>query len=342
MRNHRSMKRGFTLIELLVVIAIIAILIALLLPAVQQAREAARRTQCKNNLKQLGLALHNYHDTHNIFPIQAGMNNQTDSNHPVANTQPWVAGAHRKGSVLVQLLPFIEQAPLYSRLPFAGQPVWPTQGGNNGNDVDAFIFDVANGLRTLRIPGYLCPSDTISVNVDRAHANYMVSMGNQRMSDNGGWCANRWPGNDLGTGATVGHGTTINLAQISGCFARGGAAARMKDITDGTSNVILMAESRPDCNDHGAQGWFNSNGTFALATTAPINFMTCRNKPGYAPATCGDWSNWQTSMGIKSLHIGGAQVLMGDGSVHFISENIDYMNLQRLGDRRDGQVASIQ
>lgn len=327
MKNRSSRSKGFTLIELLVVIAIIAILIALLLPAVQQAREAARRTQCKNNLKQLGLALHNYHDTFNIFPIQAGLANiGTDVAHPRPN-QPWTGGRHRKGSMLVQLLPYIEQANLYNQIPFA-------------NDVDAWFFNVANGVRTQNIPAFLCPSDTISVNRDRAHANYMASMGHQRMSDRSGWCANQWPGNTLGTGANAGHGTSINIAQISGIFARGAAAAKMRDITDGTTNTILMAESRPDCNDHGAQGWFSSNGTFMLATTAPINFNTCRNKPGYMPRTCNDWSSWQTSGGIKSLHTGGAQALMCDGSVHFLSENMDYLTLQRLGDRRDGQVVN--
>jgi len=321
--------KGFTLIELLVVIAIIAILIALLLPAVQQAREAARRTQCKNNLKQLGLALHNYHDVHLMFAIQSGLaNTANDPNHPTCN-QPWCGGRHRKGSMLVQLLPFIEQASLYNQIPF-------------DQDVDAWFFDTANGVRTQKIPAFLCPSDTISVNLDRAHANYMASMGNQRMSDRSGWCANQWPGNTLGTGATPGHGTTIQIGQISGIFARGAAAAKIRDVTDGTSNTILMGESRPDCNDHGAQGWFAANGTFALATTAPINFNTCRNKPGYAANTCNDWSSWQTSMGIKSLHTGGAQVLMCDGSVHFLSENMDYETLQRLGDRRDGLVVNWQ
>jgi prepilin-type N-terminal cleavage/methylation domain-containing protein/prepilin-type processing-associated H-X9-DG protein len=320
MKSIRSVARGFTLIELLVVIAIIAILIALLLPAVQQAREAARRTQCRNNLKQLGLALHNYHDVHNIFAIQSGL--------AVDGQQPWQAGRHRKGSLLVQLLPYIEQAPLYGKIDFGG-------------DVDAWFLATANGVRTLNIPAYLCPSDTITINLDRAHANYLGSMGHQRMSDNAGWCSNQYPGNTLGTGATVGHGTTIQMSQISGIFARGAAAARMRDITDGTSNVIMMAESRPDCNDHGAQGWFNANGTFALATTAPINWNTCRSKPGYRASSCNAWDNWQTSMGIKSQHVGGAQILMCDGSVHFISENMDYMTLQRLGDRRDGGVTSF-
>jgi len=313
-------KQGFTLIELLVVIAIIAILIALLLPAVQQAREAARRTQCKNNLKQLGLAMHNYHDTHNKFPMQSGL--------AVAGQQNWEAGIHRKGSTLVQLLPFIEQAPLYGRIDFNG-------------DVDAWFSNAANGVRALNIPAYLCPSDTITVNTNLAHTNYLVSMGHQRMSDNGGWCANRYPGNTLGTGADIGHGTTLDMGRISGVFARSAASARMRDITDGLSNTILMGESRPNCNDHGASGWWNANSVFALATTAPINFNTCQGKPGYAANTCNAWNNWQTSMGIKSLHTGGAQVLMGDGSVHFISENIDYRNLQLLGDRRDGQVVNF-
>ena len=101
---------GFTLIELLVVIAIIAILIALLLPAVQQAREAARRTQCKNNLKQIGLALHNYHDVYNMLPAGAYWNVPLDTNCPAAN--------HQKGSIMIRLLPYIDQAPLFNQWNF--------------------------------------------------------------------------------------------------------------------------------------------------------------------------------------------------------------------------------
>lgn len=313
---HPVKRRAFTLIELLVVIAIIAILIALLLPAVQQAREAARRSQCKNNLKQLGLAMHNYHDTFGYFAIGSGLN---------GTLNPWAAGNHRKGSQLVKILPYVDQAPLYNRIPWE-------------QDVDAWFFNTANGVRNHNVPTFLCPSDTITINTDRAHSNYLCSMGNQRMSDRSGWCSNQYPGNTLGTGSDVGHGSTLDMGRISGMFARFASATKLRDVTDGTTNVILMAESRPNCNDHGAGGWFSGNSMFALATTAPINYPTCRNEPGYVANSCNDWSNWQTSMGIKSRHVGGAQVLMVDGSVHFLSENIDYDMLQRLGDRRDGQV----
>ncbi|MFG0333989.1 MAG: DUF1559 domain-containing protein [Maioricimonas sp. JB049] len=308
-------RRAFTLIELLVVIAIIAILIALLLPAVQQAREAARRSQCKNNLKQLGLAMHNYHDTHGMFAVGSGLD---------STLNPWAGGAHRKGSQLVKILPYVDQAPLYNRIPFEA-------------DVDAWFFDVNNGVRTMAIPTFLCPSDTISVNTDRAHSNYLCSMGNQRMSDRGGWCSNQFPGDTLGTGSSVGHGSTLDMGKISGMFARFASSARMRDAVDGTSNVILMGESRPNCNDHGSGGWFHGNAMFALATTAPINYPTCRDEPGYVADSCNAWDNWQTSMGIKSRHEGGAHVLMTDGSVHFLSENADYDMIQRLGDRADGQ-----
>lgn len=218
----RHGRRAFTLIELLVVIAIIAILIALLLPAVQQAREAARRSQCKNNLKQLGLAMHNYHDTFGMFAIGSGLD---------STLNPWAAGVHRKGSQLVKILPYVDQAPLYNRIPWEG-------------DVDAWFFDTANGVRTMAIPTFLCPSDTISVNTDRSHSNYLCSMGNQRMSDRSGWCSNQFPGNTLGTGSDVGHGSTLDMGRISGMFCRFASAARIRDAVDGTSNVILMGESR--------------------------------------------------------------------------------------------------
>lgn len=300
---------GFTLIELLVVIAIIAILVALLLPAVQQAREAARRSQCKNNLKQLGLALHNYHDTAGMFPngtVRA----------------PWQGGPDRTGSQLVQLLPYIDQQTLYNRIPFE-------------QDVDAWFFDTSNGVRTFQPPVLECPSDTSTVRPDRAHTDYAVSMGAQRMSSNGGWCT-RFPGNVFGTGPT-GHGSSNDPGNISGVFSRLAWAASFRDITDGTSNTIAMGESRAQCNDHLAGGWFHGNAPFAAATTAPINFQTCRGEPGYQAASCNAWDNWQTSMGFKSQHEGGAHMLMCDGSVHFVSENVDYMTYQRLGDRRDGQ-----
>ena len=132
-------RRGFTLIELLVVIAIIAVLIALLLPAVQQARESARRTQCKNNLKQLGLALHNYHDTHNFFPP--------------GNVASQVGGWGPSWWIFI--LPYIDQAPVYSSLTFDGsQPGWSCCGDASG---------VANGavMRRAKINAAICPSSPL-------------------------------------------------------------------------------------------------------------------------------------------------------------------------------------
>lgn len=336
MLRHRQGRVGFTLIELLVVIAIIAILIALLLPAVQQAREAARRTQCRNNMHQLGLALHNYHDVFGIFPVGTGLDHHTQGSVDYCNNlggsaalwssqgcNPWTGGAWRKGSHLLKLMPYLDQAPLYNRVPW-------------GIDVDAWLFNTANNVRKHTVPSLLCPSDTILVNVDRAHTNYMMSMGAQRMSDRGGWCGNVYPGNVFGHGS-IGHGSTSDPSRISGMFSRFCWAAKIRDVTDGTSQTIMMMESRPNCNDHLAGGWFHGNSNFAAATTAPINFLTCRNEPGYVPNSCNDWSNWQTSMGAKSRHEGGAFFLLADGSVHFISETIDYMTYQRLGDRYDGE-----
>jgi prepilin-type N-terminal cleavage/methylation domain-containing protein len=327
--------RGFTLIELLVVIAIIAILIALLLPAVQQAREAARRTQCKNNIKQLGLAMHNYHDTHGQFPP-----NSLQWGNP-GNTPEWTATQH--GSQLVMILPFIEQSALYSAIDFRNVNAESTVVGGRP------IFQIV-------IPGYICPSST-SPNVrpgdQRAKSNYAPSMGAQRMDNNG--CL-RFPpegplidpdllargGNNdngyFGTGA-AGHGNAFDAANTSGMFSRAIWAAKISDCTDGTSNTILMGEVRPECSDHVNNGWFHNNALW-VATTAPLNFPTCPQDPALADG-CHRNSTYNSSQGFKSQHVGGAQMLLSDGSVQFMSENIDYGTYQRLGDRRDGKVVSF-
>ena len=143
-----SLRRGFTLIELLVVIAIIAILIALLLPAVQQAREAARRTQCKNNLKQIGLALHNYHDTHNQFPASC-----VNPGSYLANAGGFVpAGMIRNHTGYLFLLPMLEQSNLYNQINFSlptGKADWNGVGGGGEQAV----------LAKVKIPAFECPSD---------------------------------------------------------------------------------------------------------------------------------------------------------------------------------------
>ncbi len=312
-------RRAFTLIELLVVIAIIAVLIALLLPAVQQARESARRTQCKNHLKQLGLAMHNYHDTHLIFPGNGWAIRPT-----------WVD--QRKGSVLVQILPYIDQAPLYNAIDFnvqdvenisvAGKPIW-----------------------SKVIPGYLCPSwpGEPKRSDGRAYTNYAPSMGAQRMDVNGGTgCPGRYSPHGgynasgyFGNGP-AGHGNNENMTEISGMFGRFSGAVRLAQVVDGTSNTILMGEIRPDCSDHFTNGWMHINSIWS-ATTAPINFPTCPGSPALSD-NCHKSDTWNTSQGFKSQHVGGAHFVLSDGSVRFISENVDYATYQKLGDRRDGQT----
>ena len=327
-------KRAFTLIELLVVIAIIAILIALLLPAVQQAREAARRAQCKNNLKQLGIGMHNYHDTYGQFPITIFARN--------GNQGPQRWNQQEKGSHLVHLLPFVDQQPLYSRIDFrnrrADRRNWPRI-----DDQPRW----GKKFRSYIVPTYLCPSDGApkhSNGGDRARSNYAGSMGNQRMdSRNGGgpyggrWC-NLYPGNNFRSGG-ANHGNDRRSDRISGMFARGNWSAKIANVNvqDGSSQTILMGEILPHCGDHSRNGWYHFNAPW-IATTAPINFpIKCVYEPGwnFAPRSCNHWQNYQTSQGFKSKHENGAHFLFVDGRVRMLNETINYRTYQRLGDRAD-------
>ena len=225
-------RSGFTLVELLVVIAIIGVLVALLLPAVQAAREAARRMQCGNNLKQLGLAMHNYYDTYKRLPINTRHNDP--ANTPVRAM--WQAGNHRKGSVLVKILPWMEQNTLFDSLDF-------------NRDVYAQLNSLGYDNGGNRISSYICPSDgTTSTRLarDRQFYNYAKNIGNQNMPGRG-WC-NIYPnnagpngqgGNMYGRGA-AGHGNRNDGINISGVFSRMSWAAKFADVLDGTSNTIMM------------------------------------------------------------------------------------------------------
>lgn len=336
-RNRRT---AFTLIELLVVIAIIAILIALLLPAVQQAREAARRTQCKNNLKQIALAMHNYEGTFGSFPL--------NTSNIWGPGPTWSPGS--KGSHIVPLLPFVEEAPLYNAMSFTatGRP-WtcPDPASETNCNFEARLI---NGklVRQIVLPKFHCPSEP-SPNIDghSTKLNYSISMGNQAMPARNGWCT-LYPGNNFGTGPS-GHGNTRDGGHISGVISRFNFGAKIAQITDGTSNTIAAGEVRPQCSDHQRNGWVHFN-TMPAATTAPINYPIACVREGRVtingveyewnnvPGGCNHWQNWQTSNGFKSRHVGGAQFALCDGSARFISENIDYLTYQKLGDRRDGQT----
>ncbi len=309
--------RGFTLIELLVVIAIIAVLIALLLPAVQQAREAARRTQCKNNLKQYGLALANYHDVNLMFPI--GGTGGCCALPPALGFQ-------------ARILPYFDQAPLYNQINFSSQAA-PYDKLADGKQVIAHSFPMA-----------VCPSDgDTSIAPDGngvCQTNYDGSLGSQGNVSVDSNC-NPY---QVYAFQLENNGDGLDIGQLSGMGSRDGPSIRIRDVTDGTSTVIHMGEVLPACNDHSSGGLWHSNGmgNYHSSTIVPINdFTTCSfasTSQKRIPA-CTNWNNWNISWGFRSRHVGGAHFLFADGSVHFISENIDHKNTyQRLGGRADGNV----
>lgn len=283
-------RSGFTLIELLVVIAIIAILIALLLPAVQQAREAARRSTCKNNLKQIGLAVHNYHDVHGCFPMNA-------PNVTGTNGFSWIAG----------ILPYIDQAPLYNQINFNLTLIEDSTGSPTNRDV------LNNPLATL-----LCPSDpTTSVRSDLANTwAWPVSTTAQPKSA-GVTCYS----------GTMGIGWDDNPP--TGLFERLPARAlKFRDVTDGTSNVVMIGERSQSWSPWAA--WGGTNGVWINATYA-INSIV--KEVGYVP-------NIQeiggARYGASSWHVGGAHFVLADGSVRFLSENMDHTLYGQFSQFNDG------
>ena len=286
------------MIELLVVIAIIAILVALLLPAVQQAREAARRSSCKNNLKQLGLAMHNYHDTHNVFP-PGWVTRITET--PYNNNR--FGGRNFAWSALI--LPYIEQGAIYDQQNFSAN------------------MPAANNTNALNTPiaAYRCPSDIGSPtgqsthNRDYGRSNYAGNYGHQQLN---------------------GH----DFVQFTRGLFYGNSSVRMRDITDGTSNTILIGEhsirQRGLIDVDGAGIWpgLFQNKQMDLLTRSTDN-NTRINKTSPVGNDAKD--------GFGSFHTGGAQFVLADGSVIFLSENINSAagldgTFQRLGCRDDGLV----
>ncbi len=316
-------KRGFTLIELLVVIAIIAILIALLLPAVQQAREAARRTQCKNNLKQIGLALHNYHDVYNVFPPSAVHYSDTAGATGGNNSESgW--------GWFCLLLPQLEQSNLFNTLGVNSRPIENVLT----NPTDRLLLQT-------QIPGTRCPSDVgPPLNSQRPFYNSKYG-GSGTYVTNGFYAATA---NYVGN-----HGTNIvllypYLAEGKDPYGMFWSASRvgLRDVLDGTSNTILVGERAwPNAAAIWA-GNRNMNGPGRWATRQILGFSFAKpNVRTWTPDPARDGEYGISDGAYSSFHTGGTQFVFADGSVRFVSDNINFDTTQIRPGSNDLQMRGV-
>ncbi|NNJ26578.1 DUF1559 domain-containing protein [Alienimonas chondri] len=341
----RSRRSGFTLIELLVVIAIIAILVSLLLPAVQQAREAARRSQCQNNLKQLGLAMHNYHSTYKLFPIakggtrfNAGPGDPNGNQNELGFLPPLLAylDATAMANEFNKPLDVAVNPDTGVRRPRTNSNPWPAQGGKPNNPFYPPFY--------TQLPTLLCPSDG---------ADNRTGGGNARCADTN--YAINWGDNASGTFDT-------NPSVCRG-MAIGGRSLGVRDMRDGTTSTLLIAEiGRYDGSDLfqgriktlSGVGFTNANGystpeaclanagdpdnpgfylpgglsirgwVWSSAVVHATGFTTIAPPNGPSCSASGSNGPWMDSMvSAGSYHSGGIQAVLGDGSVRFISETIN-------------------
>ena len=317
-------RNAFTLIELLVVIAIIAVLIALLLPAVQQAREAARRTQCKNNLKQLGIATHTYHDTFNLLPLGKLMGAAPPlGNRGCGNGGGW----YHETNWYVALMPYVDQAPMFNGIN-SSEPVGCDHGYN-----PAAPWDGNWRAKTTKIGLHGCPSDGIKENEfgggwARLRTNYMPNYGNTT-----------WGQINLGTaptdtfwGAPFGNGVRVKIA----------------DINDGTSNTALFVEviapngTGYDGNiadilgrNGSVTGRYPPNSpTFDISEVCPPSPASYNGIPGCTQ----NGDIMQQIYTARSKHVGGVQAVMCDGAVRFVSSNIDTFVWRGVTSTRGNEV----
>jgi prepilin-type N-terminal cleavage/methylation domain-containing protein len=334
MQMHSSKTRsGFTLVELLVVIAIIGILVGLLLPAVQAAREAARRMSCSNNMKQLGLAAHNYHDAFKVQP--AALLNSGRYEDPAYHVR--TAGGVKNTTGWTMLLPFLEQSSIFEQYNF---DVCASQDSPRGGDVVGVGLHLNEALYSARVPTLECPSHpeagTRSTDnpdgtgfYDRRNAvrtSYFFSTGT--FTDYSAPYAST--------------GTDIRR----GMFGNDGAA-KFRDVLDGLSNSIAMGEGAGG--RHKTSIHYGPWGMSGIHTG--VHGRVYSRSSSVISFNSGDAQNWGINAAwnndpdfqsyawvFNSLHRGGAHFTLGDGSVRFLTESIDYGLFCRLAYIADGEV----
>jgi len=333
--------RGFTLVELLVVIAIIGVMVGLLLPAVQSAREAARRMSCGNNMKQIGLALHNYESTYKKFPsgrmslgtlVGAGTGN--------FRADPQTKNVHG----LVSILMFMEQQALYDRFNFNG--AFGNYRAAGGAAPLAALDAVASGnaaLSTNVVEAFLCPSDG-GIQEILPSTHYSPDLGVNQIR------ARKTCYEFIMPHTTLGNYNLHNATSLETRYIFGeNSYTKMASITDGTSNTLAIGEITLELFNGVTSAWsyagWVSVGTDPVGSwnlTFPargLNIWNYNNNPSVLNNKRGRRASWYNT---ASLHPGGVQFTLADGSVRFISQSIDLPSLTNLCRMADGQVITAE
>jgi prepilin-type N-terminal cleavage/methylation domain-containing protein/prepilin-type processing-associated H-X9-DG protein len=354
---RRFRRGGFTLVELLVVIAIIGVLVGLLLPAVQSAREAARRMSCTNNLKQLALACHNFHDVNGAFPYGMLRADGTGWGHPEWGT----SGQSRRFALMHQLMPYCEQSAFFNawdQLVYNNNTISNTLFGGDG--VTPFPTNGTAAVGQLVSPILRCPSNP-GTGYNESHN--AAADGVYARGDYYGCAGQRgYPGfnntrpslwNPFGPGSEhprpPGTATSARQGRANGVFSRC-VRFGMRDIIDGTSNTIMLGErafydpmfdrcgplnSPPTSTKILNWGWvwFGAEGNAFLGTGVPINYRIRSCEDFADPLRYDDRIN-----AFGSLHPGGCNVALADGSVRFLAETISPITFNAMGSRAGGEV----